>query len=235
MAALVRSKNGEFFARKGIPADVRDAYARLYNVRWEVQLKLPANTSQHEAKTRHGEWLADIETRIATLRATANGHGQPLNRLNTIALAGRWYTWFLGQHESDPEIPKYWRKLSDHLTWDILRPEAPDTYQENPKADPEWEWRKHPEVRARVRPRIAEMARVASFLASEGMALDNNAHALFVDAVSDNLLPALSVLERGGLTGIIRPIRCLRVSPLSQGVARAKHRVLIAGSCLKRL
>ena len=77
MAALVRSKNGEFFARKGIPADVRDAYARLYNVRWEAQLKLPANTSQHEAKTRHGEWLAEIETRIATLRATANGHGHP--------------------------------------------------------------------------------------------------------------------------------------------------------------
>jgi hypothetical protein len=77
MAALVRSKNGEFFARKGIPADVRDAYARLYNVRWEAQFKLPANTSQREAKTRHGEWLAEIETRNATLRATANGHGHP--------------------------------------------------------------------------------------------------------------------------------------------------------------
>jgi hypothetical protein len=33
MVALVRSKNGEFFARKGIPADVREAYARLHNVR----------------------------------------------------------------------------------------------------------------------------------------------------------------------------------------------------------
>jgi hypothetical protein len=41
MAALGRSQNGEFFARKGIPADVREAYARLYNVRWEAQLKLP--------------------------------------------------------------------------------------------------------------------------------------------------------------------------------------------------
>jgi hypothetical protein len=37
---------------------------------------------------------------------------------------------------------------------------------------------------------------VATFLASEGMALNSSAYALFVDAVSDNLLQALSVLER---------------------------------------
>jgi integrase len=196
MAALGRSKNGEFFARKGIPADVREAYARLYNVRWEAQLKLPAHTSKHEAKTRHGEWLAEVENRIATLRAVAKGEGQPLTRLNAIALAGRWYVWFLAQYESAPEVPEHWRKRSDHLIWDILHPEAPDTFHENSQADPEWEWAKHPEVRARVRSRIAEMARVASFLASEGMALDNNAHTLFVDAVSDNLYTALSVLER---------------------------------------
>jgi hypothetical protein len=65
MVALTRSKSAEFVARKAIPADVRDAYARLYNVRWEAQLNLPANTSKHEAKTRHGEWLAEVETRIA--------------------------------------------------------------------------------------------------------------------------------------------------------------------------
>ena len=73
MTALIRSKSGEFFARKGIPADVRDAYARLYGVRWEAQLKLPADTSKHEAKTRHGEWLAEVETRIAALRALRTG------------------------------------------------------------------------------------------------------------------------------------------------------------------
>jgi hypothetical protein len=63
MAALVRSNSGEFFARKGIPADVRESSARLYGSRWEAQLKLPANTTKHEAKTKLGEWLAEIETR----------------------------------------------------------------------------------------------------------------------------------------------------------------------------
>ena len=66
MVALVRSKNGEFVARKGIPADVREAYARLYNVRWEVQLRLPAGTSKHEAKTRFGEWSASYRPKLVT-------------------------------------------------------------------------------------------------------------------------------------------------------------------------
>ena len=45
MAALVRStKSGEYTARKGIPKDVREAYARLYGPRWEALFKLPAGT-----------------------------------------------------------------------------------------------------------------------------------------------------------------------------------------------
>ena len=32
------------------------------------------------------------------------------------------------------------------------RPEASDSHEENPKADPYWEWAKEPEVREAVRP-----------------------------------------------------------------------------------
>lgn len=124
MAALIRTKSGEYLARKGIPSDVREAYARMYGHKWEAQLRLPASTSKHEAKTKHGEWLAEVETRIATLRATTRGEGQPLTRLNAIALAGRWYTWFVGLHEGDPGSPDKWRLLSDQLVWDILHREA---------------------------------------------------------------------------------------------------------------
>jgi hypothetical protein len=194
--SAVRAKDGSWFARKGIPEDVRGEYARLYGLRREAHLRLPADTPRHEAKTRLGEWEAEIETRIATLRAKKNGEGQPLTRLNAIALAGRWYTWFLGQHENDPGPAKRWQEMSDHLVWNVIYPEAPESYHENPKADPHWEWAKEPEVREAVRPQVAELARVATFLASEGMALNPTAYALFVDAVSDNLLLAISVLQR---------------------------------------
>lgn len=197
MAALVRSKkSGEYIARKAIPKDVQEAYARLHGVRWEALLKLPAGTSRHEAKTRLGEWLAEVETRIGALRAAARGEGLPLTRINAIALAGRWYTWFVGQHEHDPGTPKRWREMGDHLVWQVLYPEAPDEYHENPKADPHWEWTREAEVREAVRPQIAELARVATFLASEGRALNAEAYALFVDAVGDNLYPAIQLLER---------------------------------------
>jgi hypothetical protein len=92
-----------------------------------------------------------------------HGEGQPLTRLNAIALAGRWYTWFVKQHEDDPGPAKYWREMSDYLVWNVLRDHAPETYEERPGADRNWEWAKEPEVRDAVRPQIAELARVALF------------------------------------------------------------------------
>ncbi|SFU87246.1 hypothetical protein [Bradyrhizobium arachidis] len=196
MVALSRAADGRWFARKGIPADVREEYQRLYGVRREAHLKLPAGTPRPEAKARLGEWAAEIETRIATLRAQRNGEGQPLTRINAIALAGRWYSWFVAQYENDPGPAKVWRELSDLFVWEVIRPEAPDSYEEDQRSDPNWDWAKEPNVREAVRPRVAEQARVATFLASEGIALNPTAHALFVDAVSDNLLPAFSLLEK---------------------------------------
>lgn len=196
MVALNRAADGRWFARKGIPEDVREDYQRLYGTKREAHLKLAAGTPKHEAKARLGEWEAEVETRIATLRAQRNGEGQPLTRLNAIALAGRWYLWFVKQHEADPGKPGYWKGLGDIMVWEVIRPHAPESYEEDPRSDPDWNWAKEPDVREAVRPLIAEEARVATFLASEGKALNPTAYALFVDAVSDNLLPAFSLLEK---------------------------------------
>jgi len=130
MVELVRAKGGGFIARKGIPADVRDDYERLYGVRWEAQLRIPSGTPIPFAKSQHGEWLAEIETRIAALRAQRNGEGQPLTRLNAIALAGRWYVWFVKQHEANPGPAKCGRSSTPRrptattkaLIWTALQP-----------------------------------------------------------------------------------------------------------------
>jgi hypothetical protein len=87
MPTLVRTKNGDFVSRKAIPADVRDAYTRLYRKRpkakagggptepqaWEELFKQPAATSPSAAKVAWAEWLAEIDRRIASLRAEAKG------------------------------------------------------------------------------------------------------------------------------------------------------------------
>jgi hypothetical protein len=114
MAKLTRSKTGDFVSRKGVPADVRDAYSRLYRASskaplrvtkaggsltvpkvWEELFKLPGSTSPAVARVAWAEWCADIDTRVAGLRAAVRGEGQPLTHINALALAGRWYSFFL--------------------------------------------------------------------------------------------------------------------------------------------
>jgi integrase len=217
MVTLNRIAGGRWFARKVIPEDVREAYQRLYGVKREAHLKLPADTPRHEAKTRLGEWGAEIETRIATLRAQRNGGGQPLTRLNAVALAGRWYNWYLKQYEENPGPAKHWDLCAEHFV-DALCDEAPDEYHEHPQLVEGWE--KTPEVREAVRPLVAEIARVVTFLTSEGMTLNVTAYATFVDAVNDNLLPALSVLERRANGDYSHDAHPETFPPFTEGPAR---------------
>src|SRR5262245_9400893 len=63
------------------------------------------------------------------------------------------------------------------------------------RQNPTWKWSKEPDVRKAVRPQVAELARVATFLASEGITLNNEAYVLFVDAVQDNFYLAVSLLK----------------------------------------
>jgi hypothetical protein len=109
------------------------------------------------------------KTQIERIRAAANGEGQPLTKLNALALAGRWYLWYVARHESDPGSPEHWadRKLTERVWY----PHAPLEHHEDPNADTTWPWTQWPEVREAVRPEVAEMALAATFLASEGLAL----------------------------------------------------------------
>ena len=111
-------------------------------------------------------------------------------------MAGRWYLWFVARHESDPGEPEYWEDRKEHLTERVWYPHAPEEHHEDPNQDPSWPWIRWPEIREVVRPEVGEMALVASFLATEGLALTQDAYSLFVDAVSDRLFSAYAVLEQ---------------------------------------
>jgi integrase len=196
MVSLKSSKSGEWVARKGIPADARAEYKRLYGVGHEVILRVPGSTSKAQAKARLGQWQAEVETQIERIRAAANGEGQPLTKLNALALAGRWYLWYVARHESDPGPPEHWADRKEHLTERVWYPHAPLDHLEDPNADQSWPWTQWPEVREAVRPEVAEMALAATFLASEGLALTADAGILFIDAVSQRLFTAYEVLEQ---------------------------------------
>src|SRR4051794_7681863 len=115
MAALTRTSTGAYVARKVIPKDIRPEYAAKYGNAWEAKFRLESGVSDYEARARFGEWLADIETRIGSLRATKKNGPQPLTRRNAYALAGLWYEWFIATQERDLRTPAHWRTLADIL------------------------------------------------------------------------------------------------------------------------
>jgi hypothetical protein len=196
MAALTRSKTGTYVARKGIPKDVRAEYERLYGHGWEAKWTLPAATRPQEAKARHAEWVAEVETRIASIRAARNGEGQSLTKRNAHALAGEWYQWYVARHEKNPGTPEHWR-----TTWDVLISELEDHAAEEVHEKP-WRdlgWTRDPKVRAGIRPVIADEAKTAQFLASKGVVLNGEAQALFLDCVLDEFIAATLPLERRAL------------------------------------
>jgi hypothetical protein len=117
MATPRRSKSGSITVRKGIPKDARAEYQRLYGPGWEANLTVPTGTRPQDAKVRSSEWTAEVETRIATIRAAERGEG--LSQRRAFALASEWYAWYVGRHEENPGTPgdgnNLWVALIDRL------------------------------------------------------------------------------------------------------------------------
>jgi integrase len=186
-------KNGGDLARQVIPADVRDEYQRLYGKRWEERWRAEPGTPSAERKRQYGEWIAEINRRFAAIRAANRGEGIDLSRKDALALAGEWYTWFVKRHEDAPGKPQLWEAELWSII-DAMMQHAPDEVRAEPMSN--LEWTRATDVRAGIRPVLADLGYTAQFLASRGIALRNEARTLFLDCVLDNYIAALSLLEQ---------------------------------------
>jgi hypothetical protein len=160
MSSLTRTKSGAYRARIGIPADVRDDYQALYGKRWEELFHRPASLPLSKAKVDHSEWVAEIESRLETLRARQRGEGHDLTERQARALAGEWYRSFVRQHEENPGDPDGWLAYQWAVTDEIEAAVGDDPSQIDFGA---------PMVRRKIRPIIADKAETAQFLASKGV------------------------------------------------------------------
>ena len=188
-----RSESGSVKARKVIPKDVRAEYQSLYGVSAEAKLTVSAGTPAHEVKILVSDFLAEVETRTATIRAAQRGEGQSLSQRQAFALAGEWYVWYVGRHEENPGTAEHWHTMWDVLILELESHASPEVH-EKPWKD--LEWTRDPEVRAGIRPVIADEGKTAQFLASKGVVLTTDAQALFLDAVLDEFIAAILRLER---------------------------------------
>lgn len=189
MPALSRAKNGDWFARKVIPSDVRDAYQRAYGVRQEERFRLTTDKTAGEAKAAFADWIADIEGRIGALRSAASGTPVELSHRQLHELIGRWYDWFLLQHVNDDVPVAVWDHHYERYEDAVSAFGGLDEHGEDDKP-------RSPRHTAKVRAIVLELSRLPTFLADEGVSLSHEAHDQLVDTLELDLVAAMALLRR---------------------------------------
>jgi integrase len=190
MVSLSQDSKGNYRARKRLPDDVRDDYGRLYGPRLEAKFFAPASTKRHEAERQFDEWKLETNGRIAAIRAQRNGDGTALTRQQARALAGEWYDWFLARHSSSE---RNWDEARDKVQ-DAMREVVGGRRWEQNHPDELWE--QDEELRAAVRPVLADVGETAQFLATKALVLTNDAREQFLDHLYKDLAEALRRIVR---------------------------------------
>ncbi len=179
---LKAASRGGYVDRKGIPADVREAYGKLHgdgSPQWEAWFNSGPVTLL-QARAKHREWLSDIEARIANIRAERRGEGRTLTPQGARALTGEWYQWFTSSKWPRTDWRTYRGQCWDGL-WGVVEPGG-RSFDDLPMDY--------------LRPFIADEARTAQFLAAKRVQLDPPSRDLFLDYVARDFFAALDLLVR---------------------------------------
>lgn len=192
MVTLQRARNGDWFSRKAIPTDIREAYKAAHGVAVEERFRQPASMPLPQAKQELRDWDAMVSARIHALRAARTGQGRQLTKREAHRLAGDWYIWFVDENEDEPGSPEGWDLQYERLeaAYDRFAPPNPES------SDDDESWADHPNVRQFVRARVSELGQVPTFLAEQAIALTPEAHDLLLDIVEDEYVAAIALLRR---------------------------------------
>lgn len=190
MTSLSRAPNGDWFARKGIPKDVREAYKRAHGVSQEERFRRPGSLPTGNAKIELRDWDATVTSRIEALRAAAKGEGRGLTHREAHGLAGQWYAWFVTRHEGEPGTPERWDLL--HETLD----EARSCFARVDDSQSLDEPKESPAARRHIRGVVGELAHTSTFLGEQGLRLTQEATETLLDILEGELLPAAATLRR---------------------------------------
>jgi hypothetical protein len=188
MATLTQDGKGNYKARKRLPDDVRPEYGKLYGARYEAKFFAPKTTKSHEVKRLYGDWLAEVEGRIAAIRAERDGTGRTLTRAEARKLAGEWYEWFTALHAEADEDSLDYRRATLHKA---LKSAVGEEEFERLNGEV-WDLE---EVREDVRPVLADIAETAQFFALKQITLTRDARNLFLDFMYEDLAAALKASE----------------------------------------
>jgi integrase len=189
---LAPTIEGGFVARKVVPFDVRNEYAKLFGRRTEERL----NTGPMPvllARARHREWCSEIEARFANIRAERKGEGCTITPKEARALAGEWYGWFTARMAASNWPPDVWEDYQAQVRSDLYGPAMVGGVF---SGDPLDFWERDSAMRERVRPIIADEAKSQQFLAAKRLVLNSASRIMFVDYVTRDFFAAVTLLAR---------------------------------------
>jgi len=193
MTTLRRTTNGDWFARKRIPDDIRSAYLKAHGKGQEERFRLSAALSPGIATQEFRDWDAEVSSRIERLRAKERGEGEgSLTPRQAHALAGQWYSWFIAQHEEDPGTVDEWGIVADEFEEVCLRfcsrNEHTDLLQEDePRSLAE---------RDAIHRVLARRGDVDRFLRAQDRALSDTAMHALLNVLEGEFPAALRLLSR---------------------------------------
>ena len=189
---LAPADKGGFIARKVIPFEVRDEYAKLYGQRTEERFN-SGPMPRLLAQAKHREWSNEIEARIANIRAERKGEGRTLTPKEARALAGEWYDWFTARMARNNWPADVWEDYQAHVHFELYGPAmAGGVFS----GDPLDFWERDSAMRDRVRPIIADEAKSHQFLAAKRLTLDSASRTMFLDYVTRDFFAAVALLAR---------------------------------------
>lgn len=186
MTTLRRARNGDWFSRKRIPEDIREAYHSAFKVRQEERFRVPGSLPSERAKQTFRDWDAEITSRFEGLRTKARGEGETLTQRQVRALTGDWYLWFVAQHEEEPGQPEDWDIVVETYETSLTKFNRADD-DESPRT---------PVERRSVHRALERLGDIEAFLNERGMMLTEDTRGSFLDAVEDEFVPALALLRR---------------------------------------
>jgi hypothetical protein len=217
MTSLRRAKsNGDWFARKRIPEDIRSAYERAHGKRQEERFRLSASVSQGVATQEFRDWDAEISSRFEGLRARGRGEGEAsLTPRQAHALAGAWYSWFIAQYEEDPGTADEWGIVADEYEAVCLkfrpRDEHTDLLQED---EPRTGLERHAIHRT-----LTRLGKIDRFLQDKDRMLSDSAMHAFLDVLEGEFPAAIRLLSRraeGDWTRDSRPEKFPQLAALTR-------------------
>jgi hypothetical protein len=172
IARLGRDSNGDWLARKSIPAAIQEAYRARYGVLMDEEFRRPGTTPSKVVWEEFRRWEGGVAVKLDHVRSTVGPRGDLLLFREVQSLTREWRAWVFNKRRQRPTTAAAWAVfLAPVAAAEAARDES-DANDESATGH-------------RVRAEVAALGCLSEFLAEAGIAVVGLGYDRFVDAIDE--------------------------------------------------